>query len=44
MSGDRLDAVVVGAGISGLTVAFRLRRGGLRLAVLEAGERAGERS
>jgi oxygen-dependent protoporphyrinogen oxidase len=41
MSGDRLDVVVVGAGISGLTAAFRLARGGLRVAVLEASERAG---
>ncbi|MEO6195049.1 MAG: protoporphyrinogen oxidase [Thermoanaerobaculia bacterium] len=41
MSGDRLDAVVVGAGISGLTAAFRLARGGLRVAVLESAERAG---
>jgi len=41
MSGGRLDAVIVGAGISGLTAAFRLARGGLRVAVLEAAERAG---
>jgi oxygen-dependent protoporphyrinogen oxidase len=38
---DPLDVVVVGAGISGLTAAFRLRRGGLRVAVLEAAARAG---
>lgn len=44
MSGDalaRLDALVVGAGISGLTTAFRLRRAGLRAAVLEASPRVG---
>lgn len=41
MNGDRLDAVVVGAGISGLTTAFRLARGGMRVAVLEAAERVG---
>ncbi len=38
---EPLDVVVVGAGISGLTAAFRLRRGGLRVAVLEAAARAG---
>jgi protoporphyrinogen/coproporphyrinogen III oxidase len=41
MSGDRLDVVVVGGGISGLTAAFHLSRGGLRTAVLEAAERVG---
>jgi oxygen-dependent protoporphyrinogen oxidase len=41
MSGDRLDVVVVGAGISGLTAAFRLTRGGLRVAVLESAARVG---
>ncbi len=35
------DVVVVGAGISGLTVAFLLQQRGLAVDVLEAGERAG---
>ena len=37
----RLDTLVVGAGISGLTTAFWLRRAGLRVAVIEAAPRAG---
>jgi oxygen-dependent protoporphyrinogen oxidase len=41
VSGDRLDAVVIGAGISGLTAAFRLKLGGRRVAVLEATARVG---
>ncbi len=44
MSADslsRLDVLVVGAGISGLTTAFWLRRAGLRVAVIEASPRAG---
>jgi oxygen-dependent protoporphyrinogen oxidase len=41
VSGDRLDAVVIGAGISGLTAAFRLKLGGRRVAVLEAAPRVG---
>lgn len=41
MSSERLDVVIVGGGISGLTTAFHLKRGGLRVAVLEAAERVG---
>jgi oxygen-dependent protoporphyrinogen oxidase len=41
MTGDRLDTVVVGGGISGLTAAFHLARAGRRVAVLEATERVG---
>ena len=41
MNGDRLDVAVVGGGISGLTAAFHLARGGLRTAVLEAAARVG---
>ena len=37
----RLDALVVGAGISGLTTAFRLRCAGLRVSVVEEGSRVG---
>jgi oxygen-dependent protoporphyrinogen oxidase len=39
--GDRIETVVVGAGISGLTAAFHLRRSGRRVAVLEAAPRVG---
>lgn len=35
------DVVVVGAGISGLTAAFHLARGGLDVAVIEASDRVG---
>lgn len=38
---DALDVLVVGAGISGLTTAFWLRRAGLRVAVIEASSRSG---
>ncbi|HEV2844016.1 MAG TPA: protoporphyrinogen oxidase, partial [Thermoanaerobaculia bacterium] len=41
MTGDRLNAVVIGAGISGLTTAFHLKQGGMRVAVLEASGRVG---
>lgn len=41
MNGDRLDTVVVGGGISGLTAAFHLARAGRRVAVLEASDRVG---
>jgi oxygen-dependent protoporphyrinogen oxidase len=41
MSDGRLDTVVVGGGISGLTAAFHLARAGRRVAVLEAAERVG---
>jgi oxygen-dependent protoporphyrinogen oxidase len=41
MNGERLDVAVVGGGISGLTAAFHLARGGRRVAVLEAAERVG---
>jgi oxygen-dependent protoporphyrinogen oxidase len=40
-SSSLLDAVVVGAGISGLVVAYRLQRAGLRVGVVDAGSRAG---
>jgi oxygen-dependent protoporphyrinogen oxidase len=36
-----VDALIVGAGISGLTTAFRLARGGWRVAVVEAAGRVG---
>src|ERR1700726_1176732 len=41
MTSRPLDAVVVGAGISGLAAAFRLVRAGMRVAVLEASPRPG---
>lgn len=40
---DRVDTVVVGAGIAGLTAARLLSRGGQRVVVLEARERVGGR-
>src|SRR5688572_31860100 len=36
-----IDTLVIGAGISGLTTAFHLARGGKRVAVLEASSRVG---
>jgi len=38
---ETLDALIVGAGISSLTTAFRLARGGWRVAVVEAAGRVG---
>ena len=38
---DRRDAVIVGAGISGLTVAWFLRRAGMSVAVLDPGDAPG---
>jgi protoporphyrinogen/coproporphyrinogen III oxidase len=35
------DAIVVGAGISGLTAAYQLKKQGIRVTVLDAGKRAG---
>jgi phytoene dehydrogenase-like protein len=41
MTSARYDAVVIGAGISGLTAAAYLARGGARVLVLEQGEQVG---
>jgi oxygen-dependent protoporphyrinogen oxidase len=41
MSGGRVEVLVVGGGISGLTTAFHLARGGRRVAVAEASQRVG---
>jgi monoamine oxidase len=41
--GVRLEAVVIGAGAAGLAAAARLKREGLRVAVLEARDRVGGR-
>ncbi len=41
MDAGRLDTVVIGGGISGLTTAFHLARTGRRVAVLEAAQRVG---
>ena len=41
MTTERLDVLVVGGGISGLTTAFHLARGGRRVALIEAADRVG---
>ncbi len=41
MPGMQVDVIVVGAGLSGLTAAFRLALQGRRVEVLDAGERPG---
>lgn len=41
MTGDRYDAVVIGAGVAGLTAGAYLARGGARVLVLEQAERVG---
>lgn len=41
MSPERPSVAIIGAGITGLTAAFRLRRAGIPVTVYEASERAG---
>jgi monoamine oxidase len=43
MSTDRCDVLVVGAGVAGLSAAFRLTRAGLTVTVVEARDRIGGR-
>lgn len=38
MAPDRAEAIVVGAGLVGAAVTYRLARGGARVALLDAGE------
>ena len=41
--GNRLDVIVIGAGIAGLTAAYRLQQAGMHVTVLEAADTVGGR-
>jgi monoamine oxidase len=43
-SGAKVDVCVIGAGLAGLTAAFRLKRAGAEVAIFEARERVGGRA
>ena len=41
MNSDKYDVIVVGAGVAGLSAARILTKGGMKVVVLEARDRAG---